>query len=104
MPRTLTARRPNSTVVRRLLQGLEADDLTTVQRRRAELLLLDAQGWNAVEIVASLSLHPNTVDLILHAVEPSGLDVLAQVGRRGTSPRLTADQRALIVPIADQPP
>jgi len=104
MPRALTARRPNSTEVRRLLQGLEADDLTTAQRRRAEVLLLYAQGWNAVEIAASLSLHPNTVYLILHAFDQSGLDVLAQVGRRGASPRLTADQRALIIQIADQPP
>ena len=104
MPRTLTVRRPNSTEVRRLLQGLEADDLTTAQRRRAEVLLLYAQGWNAVEIAASLSLHPNTVYLILHAFDQSGLDVIAQVGRRGASPRLTADQRAMIIQIADQPP
>ena len=49
MPRTLTARRPNSTEVRRLLQGLEADDLTTAQRRRAEVLLLYAQGWTPLK-------------------------------------------------------
>jgi transposase len=104
MPRTLTVRRPNSTEVRRLLQSLEAADLTTVQRRRVEVLLLYAQGWNAVEIAANLSLHPNSVYLILRAFDQSGLDVMARVGRRGASPRLTANQRAMIIQIADQPP
>jgi len=104
MPRTLTVRKPNSTEVHRLLLRLEADDLTAAQRRRAEVLLLYAQGWNAVEIAASLSLHSNTVYSVLHAFDQSGLDVIAQVGRGGAASRFTADQRATIIQIADRPP
>jgi len=104
MPRTLTVRKPNSPEVRRLLQDLEANNLTVVQRRRAEVLLLYAQGWNAVEIAASLSLHPNTVSMVLRAFDQQGLDVVVNVGRGGATARLTADQRATILQIADQPP
>jgi transposase len=104
MPRTLTARQPTAAEVRRLLDDLEAKNLTAPQRRRAEVLLLYAQGWNAVEIAASLSLHPNTVYTILRIFDRMGLDGIAQVGRGGATPRLTVDQRATILWIADQPP
>ena len=77
MTRTMMARRRESNEVRRLFQGFEADDLSTEKRRRAEVLILYAQGWNAIEIAAILSIHCDTVYLILHAFDQSGLDVLA---------------------------
>lgn len=104
MPRSLSARKPDSRELRRLIRDLEGDHSTALQRRRAEVLLLYSQGWNAVGIADNLSLHPNTVYAILHAFDRRGLGVITQIGRGGASPRLTADQRATILRIADQAP
>jgi transposase len=83
---------------------LESDDATPAQQRRAEILLLYSDGWNAVEIATSLSLHANTVYAVLHAFDRNGLAVVEPINRGGAPPRLTPDQRAAIVRIADQPP
>lgn len=104
MTRKLTSRKPSSAGALRLLQDLEGDHLNIIQRRRAEALLLYAQGWSAVEIAANLTVHPNTVYTLLRAFHQQGLDVVANLGRGGAKPRLTTEQRATILRIAEQPP
>jgi len=53
MPRTLTVRKPDHLEVRHLLECLEADDLTSIQRHRAEAVPLYASGWDAIEIASA---------------------------------------------------
>jgi DNA-binding NarL/FixJ family response regulator len=60
MARPLQIRKPTLLQLRRLAQLLESAPATW-QRRRAEVLLLYAAGYEATSIAHALQTHPNTV-------------------------------------------
>jgi transposase len=103
MPRSLNVRKPQTKEIRRLHQLLEGE-LSAWQRRRAETLLLYAAGHNATDIATFLEVHVHTVYADLHAFGREGLASVSQSRCLGAPPRLTAEQRAEIVRLAEVPP
>ena len=103
MARLLRIRKPKPDERRRLQAVLE--ETTDKQiRRRAEAILFYADGLNAVEIAAVLKVHPNTIYADLHAFDQQGLTSLQPLARGGAPPRLTPEQRAEIVRLAEREP
>ena len=103
MPRALLVRRPTRREIRRL-HDLLADEGPPRQRRRAEAILLHAAGLDARTIAGALGAHPNTVYADLHAFGAAGLACLTAGRRRGAPARLTAEQRAAILTVAERAP
>ena len=103
MPRVLTIRKPHRADIQHLQLALE-QTLLPRQRRRAEVLLLYAAHWEAVEIARALAIHVNTVYSDLRAFEREGVDCIYQRLYGGAPIRLTEAQRATIVQLADRSP
>jgi len=103
MSRTMTTRRPTPAELRQLRQLLH----TTTdcwQLRRAEAVVLYAEGWDAAAIAHFVALHPHTVQAYLHAFDRQGLDWVRRRHRGGAPLRITAEQRASLCRLADQSP
>ena len=103
MPRALLVRRPTRREVRRL-HDLLADELPPRQRRRAEAVLLYAAGLEAAAIAAALGAHANTIYADIHAFGSTGLACLTARRPRGAPGRLSAEQCAAIVALAEREP
>ena len=103
MTRSLKIRKPTSYERRRLQAVVEATANKQV-RRRAEAILFYAAGLNAVEIAAALKVHPNTIYTDLHAFDQQGLASLRPLSRGGAPSRITPEQRAEILRLADREP
>jgi transposase len=103
MSRTMTTRCPTATELRPLRQLLQAGT-DCWQLRRAEAVVLHAEGWDATAIARFLALHPHTIQAYLHAFDRQGLAWLRRGYRGGVSARITADQQAVLCQLADQSP
>lgn len=73
MGRALKTRKPGASDVRRLLAAVEDEDLRPRQKRRAEALLLYADGMCAVDIARALGVNVNTVYADLQAFARDGI-------------------------------
>jgi transposase len=103
MPRAMTTRRPTAAELRQLRQLLQtATDRRQV--RRAEAIVLYAEGWDATAISQFLTLHPHTVHFYLHAFDRWGVPWVRQDHRGGTPARISAEQQAALCRLADQAP
>lgn len=103
MTRTLKTRKPNA-AERRRLQAVLEDTSHAQVRRRAEGLLLYADGLTAVEIATALHVHPNTIYADLHAFDRQGLASLRPLPQGGAPPRITPEQRAELWRRAERAP
>ena len=103
MARPLKLRKPRAAEIGRLLLWVE-EPLETAQQRRAQAILLYNEGMNATEIAQTLEVHPNTIYADLHAFNQWGLASIEQSTQRGRPVRLTAEQKAAICRLAEQPP
>lgn len=103
MPRSLTVRAPTRREVRQL-EHLLTTELAWRPHRRAEAILLHAAGLPATTIARALSAHPNTIYGDLHAFEREGLPCLTGFRVGGAPARLTREERATILRVAQQPP
>ena len=103
MPRSLKTRKPRTVEVRQLHLALE-DDLTSRQRRRAEVIVLHATGLEAAEIARALDIHVNTVYSDLRAFDEQGVASIRQRLRGGAPVRISAEQRAEILRLAETAP
>jgi transposase len=103
MARPLQIRKPTLLQLRRLAQLLESAPATW-QRRRAEVLLLYAAGYEATSIAHALQTHPNTVYADLHAFEQQGLRSVRQRPQSGAVARITPVQRNEILRLAETAP
>ena len=103
MSRALATRRPTAAELQQLRRLLHATT-DCRQWRRAEAVVLSAEGWDAPAIARFLGLHPHTVHAYLHAFDRRGLDWVRRCGRGGAPARITAEQRAALCRLADQPP
>lgn len=103
MTRSLKIRQPKRDE-RRRLQAVVEETTDKQIRRRAEAILLYADGLNAVEIAAVLKVHANTIYADLHAFDQQGLTSLHPLSRGGALPRLTPAQREQIVCWAGREP
>ena len=103
MARLLLVRKPRLLQLRRLQQILESG-AAAWQRRRAEVLLLYAAGYEATAIAKCLQVHPHTIYADLHAFEQHGLRSVESVRRRGAVARISPAQRSEILRIAEITP
>lgn len=104
MARTLKIRKPTA-VERRRLQAILEETTDKHIQRRAETILLYADGLQVGEIAQVLHAHPNTVYADLHAFDQLGLRRYVQpLARGGAPPRITPAQREEIWQLADQTP
>lgn len=103
MARSLTTRKPNAAQIRKL-HLLLTHDLHPQQRRRAQVLLLYAEGLTAVDIAAALKIHPQTVYQDLRAFEQSGLDSLRPPPTGGAQKQISSQQQADILRLAQLQP
>ena len=103
MARSLTTRKPTAAQIRKL-HLLLAQVLHPQQRRRAQILLLYAEGFNAVDIAAALQVHPQTVYQDLWAFEQSGLASLRPPPTGGAQKLFSPQQEAEILRMAQLQP
>src|SRR5262249_9852118 len=96
-------RRPPAAELQQLRRLLHATT-DCRQWRRAEAVVLSAEGGDAPALARCLGLHPHTVHAYLHAFDRRGLDWVRRCGRGGAPARITAEQRAALCRLADQPP
>jgi transposase len=99
----LKIRKPSPAEVRQLQTVLESES-TSRQLRRAEVVVLYAAGLDAVEIARALDVHINTVYSDLRAFNTLGVACARQRMRGGAPPRLSCEQRAEIVRLAETSP
>lgn len=104
MARSPHVRKPRSSEIRRLHQMLETEDLDFPERRRVEAILLYADGFCVADIAVCLCVHANTIYADLHAFHKAGLAAVHQTRQRGVQARLTSDQEATIIHLAEQSP
>ena len=103
MPRSLKMRTPRTLEVRQLHALLE-DDLTARQRRRAEAIVLHAAGLDAAAIARALEVHVNTIYSDLRAFTQCGVVSIRQRLRGGAPVRISTQQTAEILRLAETPP
>jgi transposase len=72
--------------------------------RRAQVVLLSAQGMKATDIAKTTFLHPDTVRDVIHAFNDEGMDSLEPKWGGGRPPEITKKQMAEIVEMAMTPP
>jgi transposase len=101
MARPITTRRPTAAELRQLRQLLQTTT-NCQQLRRAEAIVMHAEGWDATAIAHFLALHPHTVQTYLHAFDRGGLDWIRQDHRGGAPTRITPEQQAALCRLADQ--
>jgi transposase len=104
MSRSLLVRRPPGRELRRLQALLEEETLSVQHRRRADAVLLHGAGLTAQAIAAVLGAHANTVYADLHAFAAHGLACVTAPRPGGAPRRITAEQRATILALADRAP
>ncbi len=102
MARPATVRRPTRAEVRRL-QVLAEEAPDPRQRRKAQVLVLHAQGLRGSDIAPALGVHPNTVYADLAAFAQQGLASL-HASRRGAPVRLQPAHTEAIWHLAQTPP
>ncbi len=103
MTRTLSIRKPTMAERYQLQSVIEYTDDSQIQRR-AEALLLYADGLNAIEIAHALKVHVNTIYMDLHAFAQHGLRCLKRLARGGAPARLTLQQQEAIWRWAEREP
>lgn len=103
MARPLKIRRPSTSEVRRLSK-LMASGINRHQQRRAEALLLYGMGLSPLKIAAAQGVHVNTVYADLQAFATARSGAVEQLQAAGRLLRITANQEARIVQLADQSP
>jgi transposase len=103
MARPLNVRRPTTREVRRLSR-LMAGGVNRHRQRRAEALLLYGMGVRPLRIAEAQAVHVNTIYADLHAFAAAGIGAIEQLQSAGAPARLTANQEARIVRLAEQSP
>ena len=103
MTRPLTIRQPTMAERFQLQSVMEYTDAPQLHRR-AEALLLYAEGLNAVEIAQALQVHVNTIYTDLHAFKHEGLRCLKPFARGGAPARITHKQQEVIWRLAEREP
>ena len=103
MSRSLKTRKPRTSELRKLEQLL-SEEAYPPQLRRAQVLLLYAEGLSAVEIAAALQVHPQTVYRDLSAFAQTGLACLHGASSRGAQKQISAEQEAEILRLAQLQP
>jgi transposase len=103
MPRSLKIRKPRPAEVRQLQVMLE-EEISTRQRRRAEAIVLYAAGLEAVEIAHALGVHIKTIYSDRQAFDALGVACVREPLRGGAPARLSAEQLAEILRLAETPP
>ncbi len=84
----------------RLLQIVRRSSGSVVTWRRAQMVLLSAQGMDPAGIAAVTFTSPDRVRDVLHNFNADGFDSLKPKYAGGRPPKFTADQRAQIKKIA----
>jgi transposase len=103
MARKMEVRRPVTAEVQQLSKKM--NELSNPhQRRRAEALILYGMGLKPLEIAMAQSVHLNTIYKDLHAFEQLGVEAIGQLREGGAPSRITANQIAKIVQLAEQSP
>jgi transposase len=103
MPRSLKIRKPRPAEVRQLQEVLE-QEMSARQLRRAEAIVLYAAGLDAVEIASALGVHIKTVYSDLRAFDALGVACVHEPLRGGAPTRISTEQRAEILRLAETPP
>ena len=103
MTRTLTIRKPTRRETQELERMLE-DELSSQQRRRAELILYHGLGLNGLQLADALQVHPNTVYADLHAFERDELACVHSLSAGGAPRQISDSQLNAIWQWAEQPP
>ena len=103
MSRSLKIRKPRATEVQQLQVVIE-DEVSARQRRRAEAIVLYAAGVQAVEIAKALGVHIKTVYADLQAFGVLGVACVRERLRGGAPARISAEQTAEILRLAETPP
>jgi transposase len=84
---------------RKLQRALRHSD-NPITWRRAQILLLSAQGMRVPEIARSVFCSEETVRDVIHLFEAEGLECLKPRYRGGRPPKFTAEARSVIVEVA----
>ena len=95
---------PPTAAERRRLREYADEAHSGPSQRRAEAVLLQAEGMSATDIARALGVHVNTIRADLHAFDQNRLEVLKQIASPGAPARLSEAQKADICQIADQEP
>jgi transposase len=101
MGRALKTRKPRATEVRRLLAAVEEEALRPRQKRRAEALLLYADGMSAVDMARALGVNVNTVYTDLQAFDRDGIACIRRRISGGAPRRRSEVQIAAILAIGN---
>jgi transposase len=104
MGRSLKTRKPKMIDVRRLLTALEEEDLRPRQKRRAEALLLYAEGMSAIDIARALGANINTVYADLQAFDRHSIACIHPRIGGGAPRRISNEQIAAILALAETAP
>src|SRR5262245_56073017 len=103
MGRSLQIRQPAATEIRKLEDFL-TQDLHPQQQRRANIILLYAEGLTGVDIAFALGVHPLTVYQDLRVWDEAGLDCLEPPSKGGAVKRISPAQEKKIVRDAERSP
>lgn len=104
MGRFLKTHKPGAADVRRLLAAIEEEDLRPRQKRRAEVLLLYAEGMSAVDMARALGVNVNTVYADLRAFDRHGIACIHHRIGGGAPRRISNKQIAAILTLAETAP
>lgn len=103
MARPMNVRQTRAVQLRRLREYLDQAS-GGVGQRRAEAVLLHAEGMSATDIAHMLGVHANTIRADLHAFDQHGLSAVVNGRRPGAPAQLRPHQQAEICRLADQEP
>lgn len=103
MARSLKIQKPRRSQIRKIEQLL-SQDLHPKQLRRAQAVLLYAEGMSGVDIAAALRVNPLTIYSDLRAFAHKGLDSLKAPPRGGASKQLGRAEEAEVLRIAELSP
>src|SRR5215831_5360069 len=103
MARVMTTRQPTAAELHQLRQLLSTA-IDCRQLRRAEAVVLYAEGWDAAAIGRFLALHPHTVHAYLHAFHCWGVPWVRHHHRGGAPAQIATEQQAALCRLADQSP
>ena len=105
MPKLLFARAPLTATEERQIRKLAgARHAPGDWIRRARMILLSWQGQRTTAIAATLGCHPQTVRERLVRFNAAGLDGLGDRSGAGRRPRLTEQERSVVIALARSDP
>lgn len=75
-----------------------------IQMRRAQVIAFSGQGMRVQEIAARLGMHQEYLRELIRRFNAEGFDGLVQRRRSGRPPRLSEEEKSIIVEVATAPP